>query len=105
MDYRIFKHINGKQIDFDTENYELKDIIYLLLDNIGDGILDREVYRCTYLDGFEVETDPKQDGFELHLEIRFDKKYNLDYFEYLLNKRLENINQLELCLANSIDEV
>lgn len=105
MNYETFKHINGKDIDITSEDYDIRDIVYLLLDEIQDGSIEKEVYKCTYLDGFEVEHNPHQEGFELSMNIHFENKYNRDYFEYLLSKRLDKITQLELCLANSIKEV
>lgn len=107
MDYETFRYIDGHRIDITSSDLDFRNIVQLLIDEIDDGEIQKEVYQCTYLDGYETNTRPPENmtGFNLKLEMRFNQKFMRDYFEHLLTKRLDDIKTLELCLVNSINEV
>lgn len=107
MDLEIFKHIDGIRLDVTSNELSIKDTIQMLLDELGViGYITTVRYKTSLNEFIEYDYEPACYGdVSIKVKLEFESHLIRDYFEVELNKRLDRIKTLELCLANSIDEV
>lgn len=109
MDIELFKHIDGIRLDVTCNELSIKDTIQLLLDELDiDGYITTCRYKTSTNPFIEYEHEPMSCGYgevSIKVKLEFSCENFRDYFEVELMKRLNRIKTLELCFANSIDEV
>lgn len=107
MDIEIFKHIDGKRLDITCSDTSIKDTIQILLDELYiDGYITTVRYKTSLNDFMEYDYEPACCGdVSIKVKLEFESHLMRDYYISEFNKRIDRIKTLELCLANSIDEV
>lgn len=97
--------------DIDEITYELTTCdkrVSRVLDNLIDelNITVKEIWMSKYNSYITYDYQPYcNEGFNKVSTLYFKDKSIKNYFEYLFAKIINDVKQLELCLANSIDEV
>lgn len=103
MEY-ILQDIDEVTYELTTDDKRVSRVLNNLIDELN--ITVKETWVSKYNKYVVYEYQPFcNEGFNKVSTLFFKDKSIKNYFEYLFAKIIDDVKQLELCLANSIDEV